>query len=134
MYLQLQDKLSHQVLLIESIVTNKAKFVGQSLMKSDFRRRFGLFILAIRREGSILREKIAHVVLNAYDTLLVYGPEKKVRDLTKNGEFCANAGTANEDCGTWVGYATYVGKRNVEGGPRQDHISVDAGRFVMGLD
>ena len=74
-------------ILIESIVTNKAKFVGQSLMKSDFRRRFGLFILAIRREGSILREKIAHVVLNAYDTLLVYGPEKKVRDLTKNGEF-----------------------------------------------
>ena len=56
-------------------------------MKSDFRRRFGLFILAIRREGSILRKKIAHVVLNAYDTLLVYGPEKKVRDLTNNGEF-----------------------------------------------
>ena len=56
-------------------------------MESDFRRRFGLFILAIRREGAILREKIAHVVLNAYDTLLVYGPEKKVGDLTKNGEF-----------------------------------------------
>ena len=36
-------------------------------------------------------------------------------------------------CGEWVGYATYVGKRNVEGGPRQDHIAVDAGRMVMGL-
>ena len=56
-------------------------------MKSDFRRRFGLFILAIRREGTILRKKIAHVALNAYDTLLVYGSDKKVEDLTKNGEF-----------------------------------------------
>ncbi len=74
-------------ILVEAIVTDKAELVGQSLMKSDFRRRFGLFILAIRREGSLLREKIAHVVLNAYDTLLVYGPEKKVRSLTKNGEF-----------------------------------------------
>ena len=35
--------------------------------------------------------------------------------------------------GVWVGYATYVGKRNVEGGPRQDTIAVDAGRMVMGL-
>jgi di/tricarboxylate transporter len=73
--------------LVETIVTDNAELVGQSLMQSDFRRRFGLFILAIRREGSILREKIAHVVLNAYDTLLVYGPEEKVGDLTKNGEF-----------------------------------------------
>ena len=74
-------------ILVEAIVTDKAKVVGKSLMKSDFRRRFGLFILAIRREGTILREKIAHVALNAYDTLLVYGSDKKVEDLTKNGEF-----------------------------------------------
>ena len=58
--------------------------------------------------------------------------------MTKNGESLSNTyddGTVNADCicGTWVGYATYVGKRNVEGGPRQDHINVDAGRFVMGL-
>ena len=35
----------------------------------------------------ILRKKIAHVILNAYDTLLVYGPENKVNDLSKSGEF-----------------------------------------------
>ncbi len=73
--------------LVETILTNKSDIVGQSLMKGNFRRRFGLFILAIRREGSILREKIAHVVLNAYDTLLVYGPEKKVSHLSESGAF-----------------------------------------------
>jgi len=73
--------------LVEALITDKSDLVGQSLMTGNFRRRFGLFILAIRREGSILRKKIAHVVLNAYDTLLVYGPEKKVNNLSENGEF-----------------------------------------------
>ena len=56
-------------------------------MEVNFRQRFGAFILAIRREGAILRKKIAHVILNPYDTLLVYGPANKVEDLSKNGEF-----------------------------------------------
>ena len=73
--------------LIECLITNKSNMIGKSLMSGNFRRRFGSFILAIRREGSILRKKIAHVVLNAYDTLLVYGPENKVKELSKNGEF-----------------------------------------------
>ena len=65
-----QEELENEDnILVEIIVTDKAQFVGKSLMKSDFSRRFGLFILAIRREGTILRKKIAHVALNAYDTL-----------------------------------------------------------------
>ena len=73
--------------LIECLITDKSNMIGKSLMTGNFRRRFGSFILAIRREGSILRKKIAHVILNAYDTLLVYGPENKVKELSKNGEF-----------------------------------------------
>ena len=56
--------------------------VGKSLMTGNFRRRFGAFILAIRREGTIVREKIAHVILSAYDTLLIYGPENKINELS----------------------------------------------------
>ena len=52
--------------------------------------------------------------------------------LTPNEEYCSDPTDAST-CGVWVGYATYVGKRNVEGGPRQDTIAVDAGRMVMGL-
>ena len=73
--------------LVECLLTDKSELVGQSLMSGNFRRRFGSFILAIRREGMILRKKIAHVILNAYDTLLVYGPENKVNDLSKSGDF-----------------------------------------------
>tara|TARA_Y100001934_G_C12361353_1_gene780932 strand:- start:101 stop:1897 length:1797 start_codon:yes stop_codon:yes gene_type:complete len=74
-------------ILVECLITNKSDMVGKSIMTGDFRRRFGSFILAIRREGSILREKIAHVILNAYDTLLIYGSENKVKELSNSGEF-----------------------------------------------
>ena len=73
--------------VVECLITNKSDIVGKSLMAGNFRRRFGSFILAIRREGTIFREKIAHVILQAYDTLLVYGPENKVKELSKTGEF-----------------------------------------------
>ena len=73
--------------VLECLITNKSDLVGKSLMTSNFRRRFGSFILAIRREGTIVREKIAHVVLSAYDTLLVYGPKNKVNELSKTNEF-----------------------------------------------
>jgi iron complex outermembrane receptor protein len=69
----------------------------------------------------------------AVDNAFINGANYADGGMTKNAEYCANAGTTSETCGTWVGYATYIGKRNVEGGPRQDEINVDAGRFVMGL-
>jgi di/tricarboxylate transporter len=73
--------------VVECLITDKSDIVGKSLMTGNFRRRFGSFILAIRREGTIFRKKIAHVILQAYDTLLVYGPENKVKELSKTGEF-----------------------------------------------
>ena len=73
--------------VVECLITDKSDMVGKSLMTGNFRRRFGSFILAIRREGTIVREKIAHVILSAYDTLLVYGPKNKVNELSKTNEF-----------------------------------------------
>ena len=73
--------------VVECLITDKSDMVGKSLMTGNFRRRFGAFILAIRREGTIVREKIAHVILSAYDTLLIYGPENKINELSKTSEF-----------------------------------------------
>jgi Putative regulatory, ligand-binding protein related to C-terminal domains of K+ channels len=74
-------------ILVECLLTDNSVLVGQSLMSGNFRRRFGPFILAIRRGGSILRKKIAPVVLYAYDTLLVFGPGSKVDELSQRGGF-----------------------------------------------
>ena len=73
--------------LVECLLTDQSDLVGRSLMSSNFRQQFGAFILAIRREGDIFRKKIAHVILQAYDTLLVYGPIKKIEGLSDKADF-----------------------------------------------
>ena len=83
-----QEELTKEEnLLVECLVTNQSDLVGQSLKAANFRRRFGSFVLAIRREGDILRKKIAHVILRAFDTLLVYGPSEKIREMRDSGGF-----------------------------------------------
>ena len=83
-----QEELTKEEnLLVECLVTNQSDLVGQSLMDTNFRRRFGSFVLAIRREGEILRKKIAHVTLRAFDTLLVYGSREKIREMRDSGGF-----------------------------------------------
>ena len=73
--------------LVEFLLTDDSALVGKSLMSANFRQIFGAFILAIRREGGIFRKKIAHMKLQAFDTLLVYGPSKKISNLSERGDF-----------------------------------------------
>ena len=83
-----QEELTKEEnLLVECLVTNQSELVGQSLKEANFRRRFGSFVLAIRREGDILRKKIAHVILRSFDTLLVYGSREKIREMHDSGGF-----------------------------------------------
>ena len=74
-------------ILVEGILTDRSRLVGRSLKNINFRRRFGAFILAIRREGTILRDKIAHLSLKAHDTLLIYGPMDSIQNLAKSNDF-----------------------------------------------
>ncbi len=78
---------SEDNVLIEGVVRNRSSIVGRSLMKSNFRRRFGAFVLAIRREGKLMRRKIANVVLKPFDTLLIYGTREKINALASSGDF-----------------------------------------------
>ena len=73
--------------LVECLLTDDSDLVGKSLMSTNFRQVFGAFILAIRREGDIIRKKIAHMQLHAFDALLVYGPTKKISTLSDRGDF-----------------------------------------------
>ncbi len=87
------EKLTHPELtqkdnvLVECLMTDQSELVGRSVMESNFRRHFGAFVLAIRREGTILRSKVAHIILKAYDTLLVYGPREKIQEMAATGDF-----------------------------------------------
>jgi len=69
------------------MVTDQSDLIGQTIMNSNFRKRFYAFILAIRREGSIIRNKIAHVLIQSYDTLLIYGGKKQLEKLANSSGF-----------------------------------------------
>ena len=47
-------------ILVECLLSDQSSLIGDTLLTSNFRRRFGAFILAIRRDGTIFRKKIAH--------------------------------------------------------------------------
>ena len=73
--------------LIECMVTDQSDLIGQTIMNSNFRKRFYAFILAIRREGGIIRNKVAHVLIQSYDTLLIYGGKKQLAKLANSSGF-----------------------------------------------
>ena len=73
-------------ILIECILTDRSDLVGRSLMELNFRRKFGSFVLAVRREGALIRKKIAHLVLHSFDALLVYGPKDKIHAMGQSGD------------------------------------------------
>ena len=74
-------------ILIEGLLTDRSRLIGKNLKTINFRRSFGTFVLAIRREGTILRERISHLALNAYDTLLIYGPIDRIQSLAQSNDF-----------------------------------------------
>ena len=74
-------------ILIECMVTDQSNLIGKTIVSSNFRKKFYAFILAIRREGSIIRKKIAHVLIQSYDTLLIYGGRKELSKLANTSGF-----------------------------------------------
>jgi len=73
--------------LVQCLLTNKSDLTGKSLMQINFRQRFGAFVLAIRREGEILRKKIAHITLRTFDTLLIYGSRQNIDRISESNGF-----------------------------------------------
>ena len=83
-----QDELEQEDnILAECLVTDNSELIGLSLQEANFRRSFGSFVLAIRREGEIIRRKLAHFILKPFDTLLVYGPKDRINQLANKEGF-----------------------------------------------
>lgn len=67
--------------LVEVIVGRNSSLIGRTLEEIDFRQRVGAFVLAIRREGEILHDKIASTQLQFADDLLLVVPEERMGQL-----------------------------------------------------
>lgn len=86
-------KLAPEELTAEGLVTAEilvaptSGVVGRTLRQADFRGRFGGFVMAIRRQSHVLRQKIAHIVLAPWDALLTYISRENLEELRRSPEF-----------------------------------------------
>lgn len=77
---------SGKVKLVEALVPPQSRFVGRTLRKADFHRRYRLTALAIQRRGRSIRERLADIHLTAGDTLLLQGEVDDVARLMSSSD------------------------------------------------
>jgi len=70
--------------IVEGLVTQGSSLIGNTLKDINFHNKFSSFVLAVRREGKTLREKIARIPLQFADTLLIFVPRSSLAALFNN--------------------------------------------------
>ncbi|MBS1259523.1 MAG: hypothetical protein MAG551_02595 [Candidatus Scalindua arabica] len=73
-------------IVVEALIPPQSGLISKTLSQVNFRGKFGALVLAIRREGATLRDKVAHTVLRFADTLLIYLPESHLEDFSDNND------------------------------------------------
>jgi di/tricarboxylate transporter len=83
-YVDLADR---DIGIVEVVVSPYADVVGSSLRDIHFREKFGLTVLALRRDGRPVREGVPDLPLRFGDALLVQGPRPRLRILRTERNF-----------------------------------------------
>ena len=78
------ELMGENFILIEGLIPHQSSIIGKTLNDFDFKHRFSSFVLAIKRQKELLREKIAHIKLKFSDTLLIMVPKAKVNSLKES--------------------------------------------------
>ena len=85
--IDLQEPYSDEIKIGEVILPGNSRFVGSTLNSLGFRARFGLNVLAIRRNDQIMRTNLQDEKLQRGDLLLVAGIEEYLEKLEKTSGF-----------------------------------------------
>ncbi len=85
--LGLKEIATEKSVLMEGVIGPKSTFIGQSIRNLNFRQKYGVLIVAIHRQGTNLRKQFENVELAFGDTLLVEGPEHRIRQLMLERDF-----------------------------------------------
>lgn len=72
--------------VVEGIVGPRSGFVNHRLGEFNLRRRYGVYIIAVHRQGENLRTAFDEVRVSVGDTLLIEGPEDGIRRLVESGD------------------------------------------------
>jgi len=73
--------------LVEVVVAPGSSLVGETLASTSFRQRYSATVLALRRGGDVIRQRMDHLRLRVGDTLLVQATGDSVDRLNTNRNF-----------------------------------------------
>ncbi|MFB6128819.1 MAG: SLC13 family permease, partial [Halorhabdus sp.] len=73
--------------LVEVVVAPGSSLVGETLASANFRQRYDTTVLALRRGGDIIRDRMDRTRLQVGDTLLVQGATDSIDRLNNNRNF-----------------------------------------------
>lgn len=79
-------ELQRQQTFVEALVGPSSPLIGKTLADINFRQRTGAFVLAIRREGKVLHEKVARIPLQFADDLLLVAPKESLGQLHRTND------------------------------------------------
>jgi di/tricarboxylate transporter len=85
--IDLQEPYSDEIKIGEVVLPGNSRFVGSTLNSLGFRGRFGLNVLAIRRNDQIKRTSLSDAKLQRGDMLLVAGTEDHLQKLENTNGF-----------------------------------------------
>ena len=71
----------------EVVITNASTLVGKTLSEVQFRRRYGLSVLALNRSGETFRSRAREMVLQVGDTLILHSVWRDLADSSKQRDF-----------------------------------------------
>lgn len=81
-----QDLIGDTLTIGEAILMPQSALIGRTIKELDFRRRFGVTVIAIYRRGHAVATKIGGLPLRIGDVLLLQGRKERFRELWENAD------------------------------------------------
>jgi di/tricarboxylate transporter len=82
-----QELRSDEIGLMEVVISPRSGLIGGNLVETNFRSRYGCTVLAIRKHGAIIRERLHRVRLSFGDSLLLQGHKDALERLKRDPDF-----------------------------------------------
>jgi len=93
----LEGLLSAETGGAELTIAPQSSLAGRTLEQTEFRRRFGAIVLAIRRDSSVIQTNLANTALGAGDRMLVQGRREVLEELKRSEQFAGVEDVARAD-------------------------------------
>lgn len=103
--LNVEDLAGRSVSIAEALVLPGSDVISETLGQADFRKRFGLMVLAVNHRGRQYVERLADYTLSAGDVLLVKGNQADIHALRSRDAGLMPLGELEDSAqATWRGW------------------------------